>query len=129
MTHVADEHRPPDRDRVHREMRPRPFLITAGRTRAVVAVPLESQVLTTPGGLQARHRLAFEYRELVDLCRTPTAVVEVAARLHLHLGVVQVLVGDLAQQRLVELHEPVAGRSPDVETILRVIDGLRQYTP
>ena len=128
MTHAAH----PDRPRTGRgpaPMQPRPFLITSGRTRAAVAVPLESQVLTTPTGLRERHRLSFEYRELVDLCRSPLALAEVAARLRLHLGVVRVLVGDLAQQRLVELHEPVAGTLPDVATILRVIDGLREYTP
>ncbi len=107
---------------------PRPFLVTAGRTRGAVSVPLESQVVATALGRAAVERLAFEYRDIVALCAEPLAVVEVAARLRLHVGVAQVLIGDLTHQGLVATYEPSGDVSDDVATILRVIDGLRART-
>ncbi len=106
----------------------RPFLVTAGRTRGAVNVALESQVVATALGRAAVERLAFEYRDIVALCAEPLAVVEVAARLHLHVGVAQVLIGDLTHQGLVATYEPSGDVSDDVATILRVIHGLRART-
>jgi len=107
---------------------PRPFLLTAGRTRGAVAVALESQVVATAQGRQAFDGLSFEYRDIVGLCSEPLAVAEVAARLRLHLGVAQVLIGDLTHQGLVATFQPTDDVTHDVGTILRVIDGLRQHT-
>ncbi len=107
---------------------PRPFLVTAGRTRGAVSVALESQVVATELGRAAAERLTFEYRDIVALCVEPLAVVEVAARLRLHVGVAQVLIGDLTHQGLVATFEPDGDVSGDVATILRVIDGLRART-
>jgi len=107
---------------------PRPFLLTAGRTRGAVAVALESQVVSTAQGRQALDGLSFEYRDIVGLCSEPLAVAEVAARLRLHIGVAQVLIGDLTHQGLVATFQPTDDVTHDVGTILRVIDGLRQHT-
>jgi hypothetical protein len=107
---------------------PRPFLLTAGRTRGAVAVALESQVVSTAQGRQELDGLSFEYRDIVGLCSEPLAVAEVAARLRLHVGVAQVLIGDLTHQGLVATFQPTDDVTHDVGTILRVIDGLRQHT-
>ncbi len=107
---------------------PRPFLLTAGRTRGAVAVALEAQVLTTPRGHAVLPELTFEYRDIVAACEQPLAVAEVAARLRLHVGVARVLIGDLTHQGLVMTYEPSDSVTHDVGTILRVIDGLRRRT-
>jgi hypothetical protein len=101
----------------------RPFLITSGRTAADSNIPMEAQVLVTPDGLGAHPWLTFEYRDIVGLCHEPLAVAEIAARLSMHLGVARVLVGDLQEHGIVTTYRPEA--DDDVETILRVIHGLR----
>jgi hypothetical protein len=107
---------------------PRPFLLTAGRTPGASSVALEAQVVATPEGRRAHDGLTFEYRDIVGICVEPLAVAEVAARLRLHVGVVQVLVGDLTHHGMVTTYEPSEDITDDVDTILRVIHELRQRT-
>jgi hypothetical protein len=104
----------------------RPFLLTSGRTRSEVAVALEAQVVSTAEGRDSLPGLSFEYRDIVALCAEPLAIAEVAAQLRLHLGVAQVLIGDLALRGLVTTYQPSGDVGDDVDTILRVINGLRQ---
>lgn len=101
----------------------RPFLVTSGRTESETDIPMEAQVVVTPEGRGARQWLAFEYRDIVGLCDEPLAVAEIAARLRLHLGVARVLVGDLQERGIVTTYCPEA--DTDVDTIMRVINGLR----
>jgi Protein of unknown function (DUF742) len=50
----------------------------------------------------------------------------VSPHLHLPLGVVRVLVGDMADEQLVVVHRPAhAGDRPDLALLERVLDGLR----
>jgi hypothetical protein len=101
----------------------RPFLVTSGRTESQANIPMEAQVVLTPEGRGAQQWLTFEYRDIVGLCNEPLAVAEIAARLSLHLGVTRVLVGDLQEHGIVTTYRPEADF--DVDTILRVINGLR----
>jgi len=106
----------------------RPFLVTQGRTSGAADIPIEAQVQVTTAGRTVADTLSFEYRDVVNLCHDPVAVVEIAARLNLHLGVARVIIGDLTYQGLVSTFEPDVDVTDDVETIMRVIDGLRQRT-
>lgn len=101
----------------------RPYLVTSGRTAGAVGIPVEAQVVVTTEGRDARQWLTFEYHDIVSLCDEPLAVAEIAARLRLHLGVIRVLVSDLQQHGIVTTFRPEA--DSDVDTILRVIHGLR----
>lgn len=101
----------------------RPFLVTSGRTAGESEIPVEAQVVVTAEGRGAHQWLTFEYRDIVGICDEPLAVAEIAARLRLHLGVTRVLVGDLQQHGIVTTYAPEADF--DVDTILRVINGLR----
>jgi hypothetical protein len=103
----------------------RPFLLTSGRVRSSSAIALETQVISTDYGYDARARLAFECRDIVALCTVPQSVAEIAARLSLHLGVVRVLVGDLADEGYLYAYLPNADAAQDIDTLLRVIHGLR----
>jgi hypothetical protein len=104
----------------------RPFVVTAGRTASADTLPVETQVIATSRGETAAETLSFEYRDIVTLCIEPIAVAEIAARLSLHLGVTRVLIGDLQDQGMVTTHAPESDAADDVETIMRVIHGLRQ---
>jgi hypothetical protein len=105
-----------------------PFLLTKGRTAGDSDIAIEAQVSASALGIASLDTLSFEYRDIVDLCREPLAVAEVAARLNLHLGVVRVLIGDLAHQELVSTFQADSDLIDEVDTIERVIDGLRQRT-
>lgn len=106
----------PDEDLV------RPFVITGGRTRhATVQLRVEALVVAT-GAAPARP-LQFEHARIVETCRSPISVAEVAARVGVPLGVAQILVGDLAEAGLVQVHEARQVATPAL--LLRMIDAVR----
>jgi hypothetical protein len=104
----------------------RPFLLTAGRVSGQDAsIAIETQVVTTDRGRGACEHLGYERRDIVSLCGNPLSVAEIAAKLSLHLAVVRVLVGDLSADGHLSVYLPNAEASTDVDTLLRVIRGLR----
>jgi hypothetical protein len=103
----------------------RPFLLTSGRVAAHASIAIETQVVATDLGRASGPALTFERRDIVSLCIDPLAVAEIAARLRLHLGVVRVLVGDLSAEGYLAVYLPNADAPQDVDTLLRVIRGLR----
>ena len=106
----------------------RPYAITGGRLRLDQdEIEVEALVTTTSIGASAR-QLSFERRSIAMLCRDVLSIAEIAARLGLPLGVVRLLVSDMADQRLVEVHRPARfdDRPPDLSLLERVLYGLRQ---
>jgi hypothetical protein len=112
----------------------RPFLLTAGRVAGAGfaagagttgPLPLETQVVSTAQGLSALGRLAFEHHAIVDACRVPQSLAELAARLRLHLNVVRVIADDLRDAGQLSVYAPQASAAQDVSVLRRVIDGLR----
>jgi Protein of unknown function (DUF742) len=104
----------------------RPFLLTAGRVAGQDStIAIETQVVTTEQGRDAAGDLGFERRDIVSLCGNPLSVAEIAAELSLHLAVVRVLVGDLSADGHLSVYLPNVDASTDVDTLLRVIRGLR----
>jgi hypothetical protein len=101
----------------------RPFVITAGRTDGIdPEIGMETQVTVHTGAPPVR--LSPEMRAIVGLCNEPHSVAEISARLRLHLGVTRILVGDLRAAGLLDVHV-LDNETPDPETIMRVIRGLR----
>jgi hypothetical protein len=71
-------------------------------------------------------RLTVEQRAIAALCHDILSIAEVSARLHLPLGVIRVLVGDMADEHLVMVHRPAhGGDRPDLAVLERVLDGLQ----
>ncbi|WP_250031645.1 DUF742 domain-containing protein [Paractinoplanes maris] len=104
----------------------RPFVITSGRTDgADPDIGMETQVTASPGAGPVR--LSPEMRAIVGLCFEPVSVAEISARLRLHLGVTRILVGDLRAAGQLDVHV-LNNETPDPETIMRVIRGLRAIT-
>jgi hypothetical protein len=103
----------------------RPFLMTAGRVTADRNIAIETQVVTTEEGRAWARYLPSECRDIVELCFEPMSVAEIAARSSLHLGVVRVLVGDLSAEGRLSVYMPNPDASSDVDTLARVIRGLR----
>ena len=104
----------------------RPFVITSGRTDgADPDIGMETQVSVNHAATPMR--LSPEMRAIVSLCGEPLSVAEISARLRLHLGVTRILVGDLRAAGQLDVHV-LASDTPDPETIMRVIRGLRAIT-
>jgi DNA-directed RNA polymerase specialized sigma24 family protein len=79
-------------------------------------------VSATDKGGAAVVELTPEQRRIVELC-TPGAlsVAEIAAHLSMPLGVVRVLVADLAEDHLLEVFEGAVDLAADVELLQRLI--------
>ncbi|MFF2654840.1 DUF742 domain-containing protein [Streptomyces sp. NPDC058045] len=107
----------------------RPYLLTAGRIAGgeglVPPIPIETQVVSTRGGLAALDSLDLEHRDIVAACREPQSLAEVAAKLRMHLNVIRVLADDLRADGQLALYAPPAASARDASVLRRVIDGLR----
>jgi hypothetical protein len=101
----------------------RPYVFTGGRTRSQFELSLETLVSAVPGRAT---RLGGEHAAVVELCREPRSVAEVAALLAVPLGVARVLVGDLAGAGDVAVHRSVGTGGPDLALMERVLGGLRR---
>lgn len=120
--------------------RVRPYSLTGGRTRfdhvllvetfvgATVALEAaEERRELTNGDLTSR--VMPEMRAIVELCRRMRTVAEIAALLRMPLGVVRVLLSDLADQGKIRVYGTGTGHGtgrPDRALLERVLSGLRR---
>lgn len=100
----------------------RAYAWTAGRTRPDAHLEIETLVSATqaPTGPP----LPAEHHTVTELCQSTRSVAEVAALLSLPLGVVKVLLGDLAARGLLVVHR--SDPAPDLGLMERVLTGLRK---
>ncbi|CAM3295084.1 DUF742 domain-containing protein [Kibdelosporangium persicum] len=101
----------------------RAYAWTGGRTRSNHRLEIETLVSTSARALDRMWELKGEHQEVAELCRQSRSVAEVGAMLNLPLGVVKVLLGDMAGLGLVVVHESTS-TSPDMELLERVLRGL-----
>ena len=110
----------------------RPYTMTGGRTGADQPyIALEALVSATPTGLRNKHQYRWEAARVIDLSTKETAIVEIAARLDIPIGVVRVVVADLAHRGAVQISEPPSEVPASLEgytytTLLqKVLDGIK----
>ena len=101
----------------------RPYVRTGGRTRPAVDLAIEALVSTAAC---APEPTGADHRAIAALCASPRSVAEIAALLEIPLGVARVLVGDLAQDGGVVVHDTSGPDGPDATLMQRVLDGLRR---
>jgi hypothetical protein len=100
----------------------RPFLLTGGRTQPVQAdLQVETLIQTRPEAA-AEQALRFEARQIVERCRVPTSIAELAVMVAVPIGVVRVLVADLVTQGSVVVVEP---QEISVQLLERIRDRVR----
>ncbi|MFB9685840.1 DUF742 domain-containing protein [Amycolatopsis plumensis] len=106
----------------------RPYFRTRGRTKATLDLAIEALISTSEQGRMLDRVRVPEHRSICDLCLDTRSVAEVAALLRLPLGVVRVLIGDVAGLGLVLVHSssPTVGDRPSIEFMERVLSGLRR---
>lgn len=98
--------------------------MVGGRTRVGASdLGLESLVVRTERGVSAMGHLRFERLDVLALTAAPISILELAAYMGVPYGVVRVLVGDLASERLVIVRSSEAG-PPSVDLLERVLQGL-----
>lgn len=115
--------------------RVRPYTLTGGRTRSGHVLLVETLIATIDAPEERRElgsggfhdRGMPEMRAIVELCRAMRSVAEVSAILHIPLGVVRVLLSDLADQGRIRVHGTDHGDGPPDRVLLeRVLSGLRR---
>jgi hypothetical protein len=105
----------------------RPYALTRGRTRPRGEVfDLIDVVVATGAPTTGMPWVSPEHQRIIQVCRRPMAVADVASDIDLALAVVRVLLGDLCQEGLVTVLRP-AGEAPinDLTVMRNVLDGLK----
>lgn len=106
----------------------RPYALTKGRT-----VPASGSniglidVVTAVANprLPADTRLSREQRWLLNHCRRPISVVDLASDIDLPVGVVRVLLSDLSQCGALRVVAPPEGQATNDRLLKDVLDGLQ----
>lgn len=102
----------------------RPYAITGGRTGAETEIGLETQIQATDRGAQHVASYRWEAAKVVQLVQSPMALIELAARAEVPIGVARVLVADLIDDGAVILYVPQ--KTQNYSSLLeRVLDGVR----
>jgi len=105
----------------------RPYTVTGGRTRPRGAwqFDLVDVVARTPRSADTTF-FSPERSRILELCRVPTAVAELAAAVGLPLGVVRVVLDDLLHENLIEVTSAAPrGRVTDMRLLRKVLEGLQ----
>lgn len=104
----------------------RAYAMTGGRSQASGTLEFETMLQTTAGGREALTALKFERADILRLCQSETlSVAELAATMHVPIGVVRVVAADLVGEGLLEAFQPSTNVSEDVLLITRLIAGVR----
>ncbi|MEU5683909.1 DUF742 domain-containing protein [Streptomyces venezuelae] len=127
----------PQRGGDRKPARVRPYSLTGGRTRfghvllvetfvaSNAAIEAPDERLELPKGTLSK--VMPEMRAIVEICRRMRTVAEIAALLKMPLGVVRVLLSDLADQGKIRVYGTGHGPgAPDRALLERVLSGLRR---
>ncbi|MFF4098190.1 DUF742 domain-containing protein [Streptomyces sp. NPDC001903] len=121
----------PIRGADRRPARVRPYSLTGGRTRFAQVLHVETFVAacdtraSEPQRPEPDDRMP-EMPAIVEVCRRMRTIAEISALLKLPLGVVRVLVSDLADQGRIRVYGTGHGPGrPERALLERVLSGLR----
>lgn len=102
------------------------YTVTGGRSEADDSFDLVTLIVSEcepTAGMQSEHV------RILELCRHPTALVEVSAELKLPITVVRILLGDLHDMGRISARHPRAASSvaslPETALLQEVLHGLR----
>jgi hypothetical protein len=104
----------------------RPYSWTGGRTTSDFQLEIETMV--SAGDELYAGPIKAEYQDVLVLCESPRSVAEIASLLAIPLGVAKVLLGDMAERALLDVHASAIadGDVPDLGLMERVLSGLRK---
>ncbi|RSS84411.1 DUF742 domain-containing protein [Streptomyces sp. WAC06614] len=110
-----------------RGRRTRLYALTDGRTAAPHTVLTMDTTITAAVDPGADSSLPSEWRAVLALCPSPDgrAVAELAARMHIRLTPMTLLLGELADRGLIHHRAPLAGaETSNVHLLRRIRDNL-----
>lgn len=119
---------PPEQVWVDEEAGPvvRHYAMTSGRTRPTKGdFDLITLIIATKSGTPTDAGLGPEHATIIQICKNPVSVAELAARLDLPAGIVRVLLGDLFDRNLIRTRSPAVAGQPTEHVFKAVLDGLR----
>ncbi len=104
----------------------RPYAVTNGRTLTTSSASFDLiDVVVATGKRSSEHlRPGPEHRRILLLCRHPTPIVDLTSEIDLPLGVVRVLLGDLANEGMLRVVSAQRRPVPDQSLLRMVLDGL-----
>ena len=104
----------------------RPYSWTGGRTASSHDLAVEALISAT--GRTPDSAVSPEHHAIHGLCATPRSVAELAALLSVPLGVVRVVLGDMAAAGSVVVHDTAgsADGAPDLALMQRVLSCLQR---
>jgi hypothetical protein len=106
----------------------RPYALVGGRTTPAGGhFDLIAMVTTSRRAAMVTGDLEPGHLQVLDWCRIPRSVADLAAELSLPVGVLSVILGDLREQGLVIIQHPDRRARPaDPQILRRIADGLRR---
>jgi Protein of unknown function (DUF742) len=104
----------------------RPYALIKGRTlpSGGTTFGLIDVVVATGERPPAHFRPGPEHRRILTMCRRPTPVVDLTSEIDLPLGVVRVLLGDLASEGMLRVLSTQQQEVTDQRLLRMVLDGL-----
>lgn len=103
----------------------RPYVWTGGRTSTSLEFALETLV-SARAAKGADETMRHEHQQVLQLCEQPRSVSEIAALLSVPLGAAKALLGVMAEEDLLVVHQSSGSAGPDLELMERVLRGLRK---
>jgi hypothetical protein len=105
----------------------RPYAVTKGRTTSGSGTQfgLIDVVAATGEWPQPHFRPGPEHRRIMELCRWPKPVIDLASETDLPVGVVRVLLGDLIDEGLLRVLPAQRKPQTDQHLLRMVLDGLQ----
>jgi len=105
----------------------RPYAVTGGRTKPSYQLQIEAMVSASHYEARDLSSLSPECQSILGYCRDWRSVAEISAVLRMPLGVARVLIGDMAMEGLVRVHQADHNQGrPDLNLLERVLSGLRK---
>jgi hypothetical protein len=109
-----------------RSKRIRLYALTGGRTRPRHQLLVETLISVLHYDPQFSATLMPESRALYELARNMISIAELSAHLTIPLGVIRVLISDLAAQEMVFIHPTGFAYQYDRIILERILDGLKK---
>jgi len=106
--------------------RVRPYALTGGRTRTRHHLLVETLISVPEFDPVLAEALMPESRALYTRACQRMSIAELSATLTLPLGVVRVLISDLAGQNAVFIHPTAYAYQNNPQVLERILDGLKQ---
>ena len=104
----------------------RPYALTMGRTlpSGGASFGLIDLVIATGERTSDHFRPGPEHRRILSLCGRPTPIVDLTSEIDLPVGVVRVLLGDLASVGMIRVLSSQPQPATDQRLLRMVLDGL-----